>query len=85
MKPIGGENPLLAVCQVRTATRYLASIWARGGRCSRTFAEWISRQIVRTQQRNAKSRRSHRKRTLRRLHARGLYLKDLRMCRWKPL
>jgi len=59
-------------------------IWVRDGRCSRKCAQWISRQIVRTQQRNAKSDRSHRKRTLRRLHEIGLYLKDLRMCQWKP-
>ena len=80
-----GENPLLALCHARTARRYLAPIGARGGRCSRTFAERISRQIVRTQQSNVKSRRRHRKRTLGRLHARGLYLKDLRMCQWKSL
>jgi len=79
-----GENPALTLCQIRTATRLLVPLWIRGGRCSRKFAESISRQLVRTQHRNAKAQRSHRKRTLRRLHNIGMYLKDLRTCQWNP-
>ena len=82
--PIGGKNPDLTVCQVRTATSRLAVIWVRGGRCSRRFAELISRQLALTQQRNARAEASHRKRTLRRLHQIGVYLEDLPTCQWKP-
>jgi hypothetical protein len=73
------------VAQVRTATARLTAIWYRGGRCSRAWAEAISRRLIRTQHDNAKSDRSHRKATLRRLHEIGLHLKDLHTCQWKPL
>jgi hypothetical protein len=84
MRRIGGKNPQLTVAQVRTATARLVPIWFRGGRCSRPLAEAISQVLCRTQHRNAKAARSHRKRTLRRLHALGLFLKDLPICQWRP-
>ena len=79
---MGKKNTDLTLCQIRSATAQLVPLWHRRGRCSRTLAESIQRPLQVTQERNAKTRRSHRKQTLRRLHALGLYLKDLRTCHW---
>jgi hypothetical protein len=73
------------VAQVRTATACLVPVWHRKGRCSRQRAEAISRRLLTTQQRNTLAARSHRKRTLQLLHARGVFLKNLRMCHWPNL
>jgi hypothetical protein len=81
----GGKNPALTVCQVRTATSSLAPLWAQGGRCSRKRAELIAAQLALTQHRNAKAARSHRKRTIRRLHAIGVKLKTINKCHWTRL
>ncbi len=72
----------LTLCQVRTATRVLVPVWYRGGRCSRKQAEVIAAQLALTQARNAAARRSPRKRTLPRLHRIGIYLADIRHCKW---
>ncbi|HEB80129.1 MAG TPA: transposase [Rhodospirillales bacterium] len=72
----------LTVRQVWTATRKLAHLWYRGGRCSRNRAESIAAQLAITQKRNAKARRSHRKRTIQRLQSRGFRLSDLVRCQW---
>jgi len=66
------------------AAARLAPIWARGGRCSRRRAEWIGRQALRTQQRNARSDRGRRQAARRRLHGIGVCLSDLRTRQWKP-
>ncbi|MFN0138234.1 MAG: hypothetical protein ACKVS9_19190 [Phycisphaerae bacterium] len=42
----------------------------------------VGGQLTTTQQRNAAAAKSHRKRTLRRLRALGVRLRDLRVCRW---
>jgi len=82
---MGGKNPGLTVAQVRTATACLVPVWHRKGRCSRQGAEAISRRLLTTQQRNTLAARSPRRRTLRLLHARGVFLKNLRMCHWPNL
>jgi hypothetical protein len=79
----GGKNTHLTVCQVRTATARLVALWARGGRCSRKYAEQISAHLTLTQQRNAKAARSHRRRTIARLHTIGIKLKTITKCHWK--
>jgi len=73
------------MAQVRRATARLAPIWHRGGRCSRKHAEAIRLPLLTTQQRNARAARSHRKRILRLLHARGVFLRNLRICHWPSL
>lgn len=78
----GGKNPPLTINQLATATSKLALLWARGGRCSHRLAQQITAQLTKTQHRNDRSARSHRKRTIRRLHAIGIKLKDLRPCHW---
>ena len=67
---------------MRTATATLAPLWAHGGRCSRDLAAALAQRLNRTQQRNARAQRSHRQRTLRRLHQLGICLKDLAPCKW---
>jgi hypothetical protein len=81
---IGGTNPRLTVCQIGTATSKLAPLWARGGRCSRKYAEHLSAQLALTQQRNTKAARSHRRRTIARLQTIGIKLKDTIKCHWRP-
>jgi len=75
----------LTVCQVRTATAALVPVWTRGGRCLRKRARTISRRLLVTQQRNARAAHSHRRRTLRRLHEIGVFLKDAIICQPKRL
>lgn len=60
-------------------------VWARGERCSRRCAERISAQLTLTQRRNAKAACSHRRRTIRRLHAIGIKPKSTIKCHWKYL
>jgi len=75
----------LTICQLRTATARLAPIWWVNGRCSRPLAESIADQLARTQRRNAKACRYHRKRTIARLHAAGLHLSNMKTCHWPRL
>jgi hypothetical protein len=42
------------------------------------------RKITWAQRRNAQARKSHTKRTRRRLRKRGIKLTELPRCRWKP-
>ena len=44
----------------------------------------IATKASRVQKRNLKARRSHRKRTIRQLHAVGIYLTRIPTCRWRP-
>jgi len=81
----GGKKPDLTVAQVHAATAALVPIWTRGGRCSRARAEAISRRLLLTQQRNARAARCHRWRTLRRLHEKGVFLKDTIICQPRRL
>jgi len=74
-----GKNPDPTIAQLRTATQVLVGLWYHGGRCSRNRAESIAAQLTLTQQRNEAA---HRKRTVRRLQAIGVFLKNLRMCEW---
>ncbi|MEK7732020.1 MAG: hypothetical protein AAB363_09225 [Planctomycetota bacterium] len=67
---------------MRTATRMLVPLWHRGGRCSRRRAEAIAAQLLVTQQRNAASYRSHRKKTRQKLRDIGVQLRRCRTCRW---
>ncbi|HUO09679.1 MAG TPA: transposase [Phycisphaerae bacterium] len=78
----GEKNPDLTLCQIHRVMAQLAPVWRQGGRCSRALAESIQRQLLVTQQRAAKARASHHKRTLRRLREIGVFLKDLRNCKW---
>lgn len=79
----GGKNPDLTVCQVRAATAMLVPLWARGGHCSRKYAEQIVMQLERTQQRSVKAARCHRRRTIARLHAIGITLENTIKCHWR--
>ena len=69
----------------RTEAAKLVSRWARAGRCSHKCAEQIRTQLTLTQQRNATAARSHRRRTITRLHRIGIKLKAITKCHWKRL
>ena len=60
----------------------LVPLWYRGGRCSRKRAEAIAGQLLDTQQDNASSYHSHRKKTLQKLHHIGIKLRTCQICRW---
>ena len=60
----------------------LVPLWHRGGRCSRKRAEAIAAQLLDTQQDNGASYRSHRKKTLQKLHSIGVQLRTCRTRRW---
>ncbi len=79
---MGGKNPELTIAQLRSATRVLVPVWHAGGRCSRALAEAIAAQLRLTQERNAKARAAHRKKTIQRLRGKGVLMKDLIKCRW---
>lgn len=64
--------------------KMLIPLWLAGGRCSRESAERIAAAARRTQARNTHAARSHRKTTLRELHAIGVALRDCRRCYWPP-
>ncbi len=72
----------MTIAQLRSATRVLVPVWHAGGRCSRSLAEAIAAQLAITQERNAKARAAHRKKTIQRLRSKGVLLKDLIQCRW---
>ncbi|MDA8377098.1 MAG: hypothetical protein M0Z50_08575, partial [Planctomycetia bacterium] len=68
-----------------TAIASLVGVWTRGGRCTPALARLISQTLIRTQRRNTTAERSHRKRTIQRLHMLGLKLKDMIVCDWSHL
>jgi SRSO17 transposase len=76
------KNPELTVCQVHTAIGSLVRSWWLNGRASTRLIEHTASVIQRTQQRNAIARKSHIKRTHRRLRKLGITLKELIRCKW---
>jgi hypothetical protein len=77
-----GGNPELTVCQIRTAAAAWVQSWWLTSRARTKFLDRTARKIRDTQRRNARSRKSHRKRTLRRLHALGITVSELPRCGW---
>jgi hypothetical protein len=70
------------VCQVRSAAAALVQSWWLQGFAQREFLERAATIINQTQSRNAASRKSHRKRTIARLHKANITLQKLPKCRW---
>jgi len=70
------------VRQVHTAVGALVQSWWLSGRASAQLIEHTASIIAHHQQRNAAARRSHTKQTLKQLHEKGIYLKDLIRCQW---
>jgi ribosomal 50S subunit-associated protein YjgA (DUF615 family) len=72
----------LTVCQVHTAVGALVQSWWLNGRASPKLIEHIAECIHDTQQDNAKARKSHIKRTRRKLRQIGIKLTQLKRCCW---
>jgi len=73
----------LTLCQVRTtAAACLVPLWTTGRRCSLKYAKRISDTLSVAQQRIVKAQRCHRRRTIRKLHAIDIFLKDTIPCYW---
>jgi hypothetical protein len=73
------------VCQLHSALAALVrSWWLNGERTPSEVIEKTAKQIARTQKRNATARKSHTKRTRRRLRELGIKLTELKRCRWGP-
>ena len=66
--------------QLAAAANLVACSLARAEPLTETAVHRMVETLQHHQIRNATARRSHRKRTLRRLHARGIRLRDLIRC-----
>ena len=82
MSGCGKKNPELTVCQVHTAIGALVQSWWLSGHASTTLIEHTATVIQHWQKRNAAARKSHTKRTRKKLRNIGIYLKDLIRCKW---
>ena len=76
-------SPDYLICMV--SPDYCISFWITGRRCSLKYARTIGDALAVTQHRNGKARRCHRRRTIRKLHAVGIFLKDTIPCYWSRL
>jgi hypothetical protein len=80
----GGKNPEWTVCQIHKAiAAQINSLWLNGQVCTRLLEQLVE-EISTTQRDNAKSRKSHQKRTRRRLRQKGIMLTQVRRCIWPP-
>ena len=78
----GGKNPGLTECQVHTALAALIPHWWLGERPSKKLLGRTAAEIERSRRRNAAARKSHAKRTRRRLREAGIRLTEVRRCTW---
>ncbi len=70
------------MCQVHVATAALVQSWWLSGALCTALIKAAATEIQHWQQRNAAARKSHIKRTRRKLRKMGIYLKDLIRCKW---
>jgi len=70
------------VDQVHDAVAGLIESWWLNGRVSARLLERLAEKIQDTQRQNAKARRSHEKRTRRRLRQLGIKLTQIERCWW---
>lgn len=70
------------MCQVHTAVAALVRSWWLSGALCAALIEEAAREIRHWQQRIAAARKSHIKRTRKKLREMGIYLKDLIRCKW---
>ncbi len=69
-------------CQVHTAVAAIIPFWWLNLRPPKALLERTSAEIERAQRRNAAARKSHIKRTRRRLRELGIKLTGLPRCKW---
>jgi len=72
----------LTECQIHTAVAALIPFWWLDLFPPKVLLERTSAEITRTQHRNAAARKSHTKRTRKKLRAVGIKLTDLPRCKW---
>jgi hypothetical protein len=72
----------VTVCQVHDAIGALLPSWWRTGRASPALIQHAANVSQHWQQRNAAARKSHHKRTLKKLRKIGITLKNLVRCQW---
>jgi len=70
------------VCQVHIAAAALVRSWWLNGALCTALIEAAAHEIQHWQQRIAAARKSHIKRTRRKLRGMGIYLKYLIHCKW---
>jgi hypothetical protein len=71
------------VCQLHTALAALVkSLWLESPKAEARLLEKAARKINKQQQRNAAARRSHTKKTRKRLQTLGIKLTQLPRCGW---
>jgi hypothetical protein len=79
----GGKNPELTVCQLHTALAALVrSWWLSSAPATERLLAKAATKITWAQRRNAQARKSHAKRTRRKLRDLGIKLTELKRCRW---
>ena len=67
---------------MRTVAAAVVQSWWLTGRIRSQLLEQTAAHITETQRRNAAARKSHRKRTISRLHKLNITLHTLPKCRW---
>jgi hypothetical protein len=70
------------VCQVHIAAAALVRSWWLNGALCAALIESAANEIRHWQQRILAARKSHVKRTRKKLRKMGIYLKDLITCKW---
>ena len=70
------------MCQVHTAVAALVQSWWLKGALSAALIEQAAEDTQHRQHRLAAARKSHIKRTRKKLRRMGIYLKDLIRCKW---
>lgn len=70
------------MCQVHTVVAALVQSWWLNGALSAALIEKAAKVIRHWQERLAAARKSHIKRTRKKLRKIGIYLKDLIRCEW---
>ena len=70
------------MCQVHAAVRPQLTFWWHDLCVPQFVIDDIAKDLHYHQNNREKSRRSHRKRTIRRYHELGIYLKDTLPCHW---
>ena len=76
------KKPALTVCQIHDAVAALLQCQWLGRRSASALLEHVAYQITYRQERNVAARKSHIKRTRRKLRALGIKLTETKRCSW---
>ena len=73
------------MCQVNEAVSALVASWWLDLPTSKKLVEATAERLRHKQARNAKSRKSHHKKTIRRYHKLGINVSKIKRCRWPSM